>query len=158
MATPLEDYLTVIKNTQLIALDLIIVNEKNEILLGFRNNEPAKNTWFTFGSRVYKNETFDEACERISINEVGTKIKLTDCVKNGVYKHNYDNNFANDEFGTNYIVFAYEYKCNEHDLVIKGDDQHIMYSWFTKNEIMAMNDVHQYVKNYFIKSPPNKLW
>lgn len=158
MATPIQEYLTVIKNTHLISVDLIIVNEKNEILLGFRNNEPAKNTWFTFGSRVYKNETFDEACERISINEIGTKIKLTDCVKNGIYKHNYNNNFANNEFGTNYIVFAYEYKCNEKDLVIKGDDQHIMYSWFSKNEIMAMTNIHQYVKNYFIDSPTNKLW
>jgi colanic acid biosynthesis protein WcaH len=158
MATPKEEYLTVIKNTQLIALDLIIVNEKNEILLGYRNNEPAKNTWFTFGSRVYKTETFEEACERISKNEVGTTIKLGNCKKVGVYKHNYNNNFENNDFGTNYVVFAYEYKCKEKELLIKGDDQHSIYSWFTVPEIMAIEGVHQYVKNYFVENPSNKIW
>jgi colanic acid biosynthesis protein WcaH len=158
MATPLDEYLTVIKNTQLMAIDLIVSNEKNEILLGYRNNEPAKNTWFTFGSRVYKSETFENACERISKNEIGTLIQLKNCIKRGVYKHNYTNNFNNNDFGTNYIVFAYEYKCNEKDLVIKGDDQHSVFSWFNINEIMALDNVHEYVKNYFVDTPPNKLW
>ena len=64
MSTPKEDYLKVIKHTQLVALDLIIINEKNQVLLGYRNNNPAKNTWFTFGSRIFKEESFDEVCER----------------------------------------------------------------------------------------------
>lgn len=158
METPHDEYLNVIKNTQLISLDLIIINERNEVLLGNRNNEPAKNTWFTFGSRIYKNETFEDVCKRISVNEIGTKIELTSCRKNGIYKHNYSNNFDNNEFGTNYIVFAYEYHCNRDDIKIKGDDQHSIFSWFSMDEISNHKDVHQYVKNYFIEKASNKLW
>ena len=158
METPLNEYLVVIKNTQLVSLDLIIMNENNEILLGYRNNEPAKNKWFTFGSRVYKEETFDQACKRVSSNEIGTNIDLCYCRKNGVYKHNYDNNFDNNEYGTNYIVFAFEYYCNKKDITIKGDDQHSIFSWFSIDEIFAREDVHDYVKQYFSKNPTNNIW
>ena len=38
-------YLEIIKETTLTAVDLILIND-NKILVGWRNNEPAKNTWF----------------------------------------------------------------------------------------------------------------
>ena len=164
MATPKEDYLRVIKHTQLVALDLIIVNEKNQVLLGYRNNNPAKNMWFTFGSRVYKNETFEEACERISSTELGLDIKLKDCVKNGVYFHHYPDNFENEEFGTNYIVFAYV--CNVNDIEtnnIKGDNQHDIFKWFDIDDITDeasknIFNIHENVRNYFIQNPPNRIF
>jgi colanic acid biosynthesis protein WcaH len=159
MYTPKQDYLNVIKNNQLIALDLIIINQKNEVLLGYRNNNPAKNTWFTFGSRVFKEELFEDACERISSNELGLSIKLKDCIKHGVYHHNYTNNFDNDDFGTNYIVFAFVYKINENIIEsINGDNQHNMYKWFSVENIKNEDCVHEYVKNYFIENPPNLIF
>jgi colanic acid biosynthesis protein WcaH len=154
-ATPKEEYLTVIKNTQLIAFDLIIINEYNQVLLGYRNNEPAKNTWFTFGSRVFKNETFEEACIRVSTTEIGTKINYKDCERKGIYVHNYHNNFDNDNFGTNYIVFAHIYKCNKNDIKINGDNQHSNYLWFDIDNILISDNVHNYVKEYFKKNPSN---
>lgn len=164
MFTPKQDYLNVIKNTQLIALDLIIINKK-KVLLGYRNNNPAKDTWFTFGSRVFKNECFDDACERISSNELGINIKLKDCVKNGVYHHNYSNNFDNEDFGTNYIVFAYSYQypydLESNDNIFKGDNQHSTFKWFNIDDIINnvdnVDNVHSYVRNYFIENPPNKI-
>ena len=164
MSTPKEDYLNVIKHTQLIALDLIIVNENNEVLLGYRNNNPAKHTWFTFGSRVFKDESFKEACERISCNEVGKMISLNNCVKHGVYYHNYTNNFDNDDFGTNYIVFAFVYKCDKEDFIsIKNhDNQHNLFEWFSIEEIMNKNieniHIHQNVKNYFLENAENRIF
>lgn len=155
MSTPKDEYLIVIKNTQLIALDLIIINENNQVLLGYRNNQPAKNTWFTFGSRVFKDETFEEACIRVSTNEIGTKIQLNQCIKKGVYKHNYHNNFDNDDYGTNYIVFAYLHYCNKNDIKINGDNQHSEYKWFDIDNILNQNNVHEYVKEYFKKNPSN---
>jgi colanic acid biosynthesis protein WcaH len=38
-----RDLIEVIKKTPLVAIDLIIKNNLNEVLLGLRNNEPAKN-------------------------------------------------------------------------------------------------------------------
>lgn len=165
MSTPKEDYLKVIKHTQLVALDLIIINEKNQVLLGYRNNNPAKNTWFTFGSRIFKEESFDEVCERVSSNELGLNIKLKNCIKNGVYSHNYPNNFENDDFGTNYIVFAFEYKCSEKDVGdldnITGDNQHNIFNWFDIEDVINRNNeynIHDNVKYYFINNPPNRVF
>jgi colanic acid biosynthesis protein WcaH len=164
MFTPKEDYLNVIKNTQLVALDLIITNEKNQVLLGYRNNNPAKNNWFTFGSRVFKEESFEQACERISSTELGLDIKLKDCTKNGVYHHNYPDNFDNNNFGTNYIVFAFVYN-NKNDNMstenIHGDNQHNLFKWINIEDIISNNTeekVHENVRNYFIDNPPNRIF
>lgn len=159
--TPTQEYLQVIKHTQLIALDLIIINEKNEVLLGYRNNRPAKHTWFTFGSRIFKDESFEEGCERVAKNELGIHLSLRDCVKHGVYTHNYPDNFDNEEFGTNYIVFAFVYRSHGLDHTIKGDDQHSSYQWFSIDEIVRggyENQVHENVRNYFINDPPNRIF
>lgn len=165
MSTPKEDYLKVIKNTHLIALDLIIINEKNQVLLGYRNNNPAKNTWFTFGSRIFKEESFEKVCERISSTELGLDIKLIECSKNGVYSHNYPNNFENDDFGTNYIVFAFIYKCLSKDIGnldnLKGDNQHTIFNWFDVDDVIKRNNeynIHENVRYYFIENPPNRVF
>lgn len=161
MSTPKQEYLQVIKHTQLIALDLILINDKNEVLLGYRNNNPAKGTWFTFGSRLFKDESFEDGCERVAKNELGIHMTLRDCVKHGVYAHNYPNNFDNDEFGTNYIVFAFVYHVKDISDTITGDDQHSTYKWFSVDEIIRgqhENKVHEYVRNYFIANPPNRVF
>lgn len=167
MQTPKGDYLNVIRHTQLISLDLIVRNEtaeetssrvaRNEILLGRRANKPAQNYWFTFGSRVFKDETLSDACRRVSKTEIGIDVELNDCCKNGVYIHKYDDNFDNDDFGTTYVVFAFECRVNSADLEIVGDDQHCEYRWFSIDEIMAREDVHPYVKNYF-RNADNRIW
>ena len=41
-----NEYYNLIKNTQIISIDFILVNENNNILLGKRNNEPAKGMFF----------------------------------------------------------------------------------------------------------------
>jgi len=172
MQTPKEDYLNVIRHTQLISLDLIVRNAtaegitslglsdniaRNEILLGRRANKPAQNYWFTFGSRVFKDETLSDACRRVAKTEIGIDVELNDCSKNGVYIHKYNDNFDNDDFGTTYVVFAFECRVNSADLEIEGDDQHCEYRWFSIDEIMAREDVHPYVKNYF-RNADNRIW
>ena len=174
MQTPKEEYLNVIRHTQLISLDLIVRNEtdeetssqvaRNKILMGRRANKPAQNYWFTFGSRVFKDESLRDACRRVAKTEIGIDVEIDDCCKNGVYIHKYDDNFDNDDFGTTYVVFAFECGVNSADLNIVGDDQHIVgddqhceYRWFSIDEIMAREDVHLYVKNYF-RNADNRIW
>ena len=48
-----EEFLETIKNTPLVAIDLIIENDSGEILLGKRNNNPAKNFWFVPGFPIH---------------------------------------------------------------------------------------------------------
>lgn len=157
MSTPTQDYLHVIEHTQLVSLDILIVNEYNQVLLGYRENNPAKHTWFTFGGRIYKEETPRQACERIAMNEIGMTLSLDQCHPIGVYHHKYPNNFVNDEFGTVYIVFAYIHRCRNDSIIIQGDEQHSRYQWFDIASIHAHPDVHPYVKEYFRKHPNNRF-
>jgi len=150
------EYLNVIKNAQLISCDLLIINENNEVLLGMRNNEPAKNFWFVPGGRVYKNESINESIKRVSINEIGCELNNGKIV--GVYNHTYNTNFDNDDYGTVYIVFAHIFKVNKETVNFKNDEQHSNFKWFNLSDINKNKDIHQYVKNYFILEPNNKIY
>lgn len=56
-------------------VDLIIENSKGEILMLKRNNEPAKNQWWTPGGRVLLGETLREAALRKAQEEAGLSLK-----------------------------------------------------------------------------------
>ena len=61
-----EKILNIIKNTPLIAFELLI-KCNHKYLVGMRNNEPAKGYYFNPGGRIYKNETIESACKRITL-------------------------------------------------------------------------------------------
>lgn len=45
---------TVIENTPLVSIDLIVLNSQDQALLGHRLNKPALGSWFVPGGRIYK--------------------------------------------------------------------------------------------------------
>lgn len=154
--TPPESYLSVIKNTQLISVDLL-VKCNGKYLLGKRNNNPARGFWFVPGSRVYKGESLATAVSRVMNSELGLT-NYTDCQLLGVYDHCYRTNFANTEFGTEYIVFAHMLDITEDEAKkIVTDDQHEEMAWFSESEILERADVHVNNKRYFQDSPDNIL-
>ena len=136
----------VIKNTPLISIDLIVKNLDDKILLGKRVNEPAKGYWFVPGGRVYKDESLDEAFERICSDELGINTKREQSEFYGLYEHFYKNNVFNEKFSTHYIVLAHELLINDD---LRLNDQHEAYRWFDTQEILKTTDVHRYTKNYF---------
>jgi colanic acid biosynthesis protein WcaH len=48
----------------LISIDLVLLNQANQVLVGLRKNAPAKNFWFVPGGRVFKNELLAQAFDR----------------------------------------------------------------------------------------------
>ncbi len=136
----------VIKNTPLISIDLIVKNLDDKILLGKRVNEPAKGYWFVPGGRVYKDESLDEAFERICSDELGINITREQSRFYGLYEHFYKNNVFNEKFSTHYIVLVHEFLINGD---LRLNDQHEAYRWFDTREMSKADDVHKYTKNYF---------
>lgn len=156
---PQEEYVDVIKKTQIISTDFLIFNNEGQVLLGKRNNEPAKNTWFVPGGRVRKNELIDAAVKRITKQELGKALEKTSDL--GVYHHIYPNNFANDDHGTHYVVFAVNIVLetqDSYDLNLVPDDQHSTLKWWNVEDILSHPGVHNYTKNYFHPSPYNKAF
>src|SRR5215470_17356087 len=82
---------TVIRFAPLIAIDLIIRNARDEVLLGLRKNEPA-GLFFVPGGMILKNERLADAFARLVKTETDHAASLDDARLIGVFEHFYDNN------------------------------------------------------------------
>lgn len=140
---------SIVENTPLISIDLIIKNSEGKVLLGQRVNKPAKNSWFVPGGRIYKDEKIEEAFQRITKDEIGKAFDISTAKFLGVYQHFYDDNVFNDNFSTHYIVLGFELIIKEE--LSLGTIQHEKYIWFTKDELLDNPEVYSYVKDYFKK-------
>ncbi|WP_102433536.1 GDP-mannose mannosyl hydrolase [Vibrio sp. 10N.286.55.E12] len=143
---PLETFKTVIESTPLISIDLIVRNEKDQILLGKRTNRPAQGYWFVPGGRVLKDESFEYAFRRLIKVELG----LTEVVTNfkGIYQHFYNDNFSEDSFSTHYVVLAYAVTFTG-ELTSLPIEQHSAYQWFYESELLLNEQVHLHSKWYY---------
>src|ERR1700752_4224955 len=86
------DFHTVVRLAPLVSIDLIIRNPRGEVLLGLRNNEPAKGFYFVPGGIVLKHERLREAFARILKREINYDATLEDARLLGAYEHFYDAN------------------------------------------------------------------
>ncbi len=144
----------VVTDAVLVSIDLVLVNDKNQVLLGYRTNAPAKGFWFVPGSSVRKPETLHQAIRRVAKRELGLEdlpgpVKLL-----GVYDHIYEDSFFDPAVPTHYVVMAC--RCDvSADLTVTPDDQHDDLRFFDIAEALQSPDVHEYTKNYFRPNPSN---
>ena len=137
---------TVIENTPLISIDLVVMNNEGQVLLGKRVNEPALDYWFVPGGRVFKDESLDTAFTRTVKEELALDLKRTDAEFDKVYEHFYDNNVFSNDFSTHYIVLAHKIKVDTSPSLNK---QHSEYRWFEVEALLKSENVHKYTKDYF---------
>jgi colanic acid biosynthesis protein WcaH len=147
MMQPLSssDFLGVVKNTPLVSIDLVIADRTGAILMGWRQNEPAKDTWFVPGGRIQKDERISDAFERILFKETGLQTSFREAKFGGVFEHFYSANcFGDPVFGTHYCVLAYILQFDDRP-VIQIDHQHSEIAWLTS----SATDIHRYSQAYF---------
>jgi colanic acid biosynthesis protein WcaH len=130
-----KEFLEVLDRTKLVAIDLVVKDPNERILVGFRVNEPAKGTWFVPGGRIMKDETLEEAFERISEEEIGIKHFISEARLLGPFSHDYENNFYLEPgITTQYIVLAFELRLNN-DNKPKNKNQHSAFEWISLEEV-----------------------
>ncbi|MFS6801873.1 GDP-mannose mannosyl hydrolase [Edwardsiella tarda] len=140
---------TIIANTPLVSIDLIVRNQDGKALLGQRLNRPAQGYWFVPGGRIRKDESFTQAFSRLTHEELGIMLTLPDAQFIGAYQHFYSDNAFNADFSTHYVVLAYQLMVNEPIWALPLE-QHGRYRWFDVDELLITNNVHQNTKDYFI--------
>jgi GDP-mannose mannosyl hydrolase len=139
----------VVRLAPLVAIDLIIRNGRDEILLGLRNNEPAKGWYFVPGGIILKNERLRDALARIAKNETNAAARLEEARLLGAYEHFYAaNRFGEAGYGTHYVVLGYELKIDK-TAAIKADDQHRELRWWSEPDLLSSPKVHPNTKAYF---------
>jgi len=146
---PRADFLNIIKQTPLVAIDLIVTNELGEVLVGMRKNNPAKGWWFVPGGRILKDETLDVAFSRISSKELGLTLHRADAKLLGIYEHLYPDNVDNADFSTHYVVIGYSIPIQDAIDLHEFAAQHENAAWMHKKDLMQNPHVHTNTKAYF---------
>lgn len=154
-----DKWVEVVRNAPLVSIDLVVQNERDQVLLGWRTNRPAQQTWFVPGGVVRKGETLDVAFERILTAELAVVQQNNSPSRQalfyGLYEHHYEDNFLGaSDFGTHYIVLAHKLSLRHLQPLGRGLDalptvQHRKYAWMNIPELLACPDVHVNVKAYF---------
>lgn len=140
---------TIVANTPLISIDLIVLDKEGRALLGQRQNRPAQHFWFVPGGRIFKDESFEDAFKRISQEELGVEAELIDAKFCGVYEHFYDDNFSGANFSTHYVVHGFTLLLDPESLDLPPT-QHSAYQWFEVESLLSEPMVHHFTKNYFL--------
>jgi colanic acid biosynthesis protein WcaH len=149
---PDEIFAEVIEHAPLVAIDLLVEDKEQRILLGWRKNLPAQSSWFVPGGRIRKNETLDQAFARITLAELGQSFDLEQSVFSGVYQHFYPDNFRGDTHAsTHYIALAHRLWAGNSALSLP-QSQHTQYRWAHPATIAIDPSVHAYTRAYFINT------
>lgn len=140
-----DDFKAVVSNAPLFAIDLVVFNAKQQVLVGLRRNPPAQGFWFVPGGRVFKNETQQQAFTRISKQELGCSLTFDSAVLLGVYDHFYDDSVFGSDISTHYINTPYLLHIDDETLILPVE-QHVDYRWLSLNELERNSLVHRFSK------------
>lgn len=125
---PQDIYKVLMEFSPICTVDVIFFNpEGTRVLLGKRANAPYQGLFYTFGGRLRKNETFEEAAVRIAKKEMGITIAPTDIKFGGV-----DNEISDSSvvLGTNYHAVALYFSGTvPENTPIALDAQHSEHQW-----------------------------
>ena len=142
-----EQFLRIVEATPLVSIDLLIRNERGEVLLGKRLNRPAKDFWFVPGGRIRKGERVTAALARISQRELG--VCVSDAKLLGVFDHLYEDNFLSAPgVNTHYVVLGFAAQLPL-GTTLTPDDQHSELRWWRVEELLENSEVHNNTKAYF---------
>lgn len=144
-----ETFSTVIENAPLVSIDLVVINEQGQALLGERLNRPAQNFWFVPGGRIQKDEALADAFKRLTLEELGQQFTIDDATLLGPYDHFYDDNVFGNNFRTHYVAIAYVLKLTQPLDKLPMDEQHGAYQWFNIDTLLNTETVHTHSKWYF---------
>ncbi len=129
---PIEKYREILDITPVCCVDVLFFNnDKTKTLLFKRNNEPLKDSYFSAGGRLLKNEKFEDCAIRQAFREVGINIKRDKLTFGGVLEEFHTNSVFED-ISYHAVVIYYGYIFNDED--IKLDNQHSDLKWFSVSD------------------------
>ena len=145
-----EEFTTSVSHLPLVSIDLLVRNSDGSILLGKRENRPARGHWFVPGGRIRRMERFEAAFRRVTNDELGLTIEKEDAEFQGVFEHMYDDSAFSDEIGSHYVSIAMVLENCDLDLAKLPQSQHKEYRWFNLQEIIEDSEVHERTKEFFV--------
>lgn len=127
-----ELYRKIVQFMPIPTVDILFLNDKNEILLGKRNNEPLMGIYYVPGWRINKWEKSKDAAKRKAKDELGIDIDISRLQFVWVYDDIFHNS-AFDDISTHCIPVTYLYRLNHREEwnLILWDTQHFDIHFFS---------------------------
>jgi colanic acid biosynthesis protein WcaH len=82
-----DEWRTVVRTVPIVSVDLLVRHDGG-VVLGKRENRPARGEWFVPGGRVRKGESLDDAVHRVAEAELGADVRTESRL--GASDHRYD--------------------------------------------------------------------
>lgn len=136
-----DEWATIVRHVPIVSVDLVVECDEG-IVLGKRQNEPAKGEWFVPGGRVHKHETLREAVHRVADEELGIEVKIVEQL--GAYEHFYETADVSDAGGKHYLANGFVVEATSYPS--KSDAQHSELRMFEE----LPSDLHKYTQNYLV--------
>ena len=152
MLLPEEQFQHACAALPLVSIDLVLTDPHGRLLLGLRNNAPARGWWFTPGGRIRKNEVFKQAMARIALEELSLPVDLLGAaVLMGTWDHFYPDSAFSPLISTHYVNLPYWLQLDWQDIDrmnIQPDNQHSAWQWMNVRQAEVDLSVHPYVQVY----------
>jgi colanic acid biosynthesis protein WcaH len=149
-----DAFLAVVSAAPLVAVDLVVVRDGQEVLLGLRNNRPAQGFWFVPGGRIRKNEPMQAALQRVASDELGLQLGALPHAPRlmGAFEHFYPDSFSGSAehagVSTHYVVLANQVQVPANFATPAFDGQHAALRWWPIEEARRSDAVHCFTKDY----------
>lgn len=150
-----QDFVAACSALPLVSIDLMLTCRTGDgevLLLGMRNNRPARDFWFSPGGRIRKNEGIQLAMHRIASEELGMPLSwLSRATLLGVWDHFYEDSAFSDAVSTHYVNLAYRLPVSEEEFGLlslpSGTlEQHSAWKWFPLDIASCDESVHENVR------------
>ncbi|MFB6109004.1 MAG: GDP-mannose mannosyl hydrolase [Haloplanus sp.] len=136
---PDDEWRTVVRNVPIVSVDLVVCHDGG-VVLGRRENQPAKGEWFVPGGRVRKDEPLTEAVHRVARDELGVDVSVERRL--GAYEHFWAASEFDDVPTKHYLANGFVVRTRGETLT--PDDQHGELRVFEP----PFPDLHPYVEAY----------
>lgn len=133
------DYKVIAEHVPIVSVDLL-VHRDGGLVLGKRENDPARGEWFVPGGTVLKGESRRQAVHRVARQEIGTDVTVEKEL--GVYEHFYDAAETEGVDSKQYVATAYVVTPTAQRL--ESDEQHSELHSFEA----PFPDLHEYAERY----------
>lgn len=151
---PMAEFSAACAALPLVSIDLVVTNPAGQLLLGLRNNAPARGWWFTPGGRIRKNEPLADARLRVALDELGLPAAaLERAVPMGAWDHFYPDSAFDARVSTHYVnlpLWLALTRDEEQGLELPQGpgEQHAKWQWLALDQAASDASVHAYVRVY----------
>lgn len=138
----------------LVSVDLCVTDAAGNLLLGKRNNAPARHWWFTPGARIRKNESIAQALARVMVDELALPVECAaHATLMGAWDHFYPDSAFDAGISTHYVNLPHWLRLTDEQVAAMqlpqgAGEQHGSWQWLPLAQAARDSAVHEYVQVY----------